>query len=214
MKLSRHILKYLIIYYLPSGLFVVVSWVGFLIPPEVIPGRMALLITLFLVLTNIFNIITTNSPNVEGMTAIAAWMLVCIFFVFGALVGYAYLLWKKKKKTLPKRNRLTNKKEKKMSRKVSSDEQSLIAKVDSTFLVIFPIMFLVFNMIYWPLFLRSSVPDNDKFTPEDTKLTESMKYSPLVSDNHKKPTDVPVQGLPLGLYTLHNRDRERMQGNI
>ena len=46
---------------------------------------MAMLITLFLVLINIFNIVTTNSPNVEGMTAIAAWMLVCIFFVFGAL---------------------------------------------------------------------------------------------------------------------------------
>jgi hypothetical protein len=53
--------------------------------PQVVPGRMAMLITLFLVLINIFNIVTTNSPNVEGMTAIAAWMLVCIFFVFGAL---------------------------------------------------------------------------------------------------------------------------------
>ena len=35
MKLTRHVLKYLYAYYLPSGLFVVVSWVGFLIPPEV-----------------------------------------------------------------------------------------------------------------------------------------------------------------------------------
>ena len=87
MKLKRNMMKYLYIYYLPSGLFVVVSWVGFLIPPEVVPGRMAMLITLFLVLINIFNIVTTNSPNVEGMTAIGAWMLVCIFFVFGALIG-------------------------------------------------------------------------------------------------------------------------------
>ena len=106
MILSRHVLKYLYIYYLPSGLFVVVSWASFLIPPEVVPGRMAMLITLFLVLINIFNIVTSNSPNVEGMTAIAAWMLVCIFFVFGALFGYAYLLWKKKKSCLKrKKNR-------------------------------------------------------------------------------------------------------------
>ena len=103
MILSRHVLKYLYIYYLPSGLFVVVSWASFLIPPEVVPGRMAMLITLFLVLINIFNIVTSNSPNVEGMTAIAAWMLVCIFFVFGALVGYAYLLWKKKKSCLKRK---------------------------------------------------------------------------------------------------------------
>jgi hypothetical protein len=53
---------------------------------------MAMLITLFLVLINIFNIVTTNSPNVEGMTAIAAWMLVCIFFVFGAL-GMRVTIW-------------------------------------------------------------------------------------------------------------------------
>jgi hypothetical protein len=33
----------------------VVSWVSFLIKPEVVPGRMALLVTLFLVLINIFN---------------------------------------------------------------------------------------------------------------------------------------------------------------
>jgi hypothetical protein len=42
------------------------------------------------VLINIFNTITTNSPNAEGMTAVAAWMLVCIFFVCGALFGYAW----------------------------------------------------------------------------------------------------------------------------
>ena len=47
-----------------SGLFVVVSWISFVVPPDVIPGRMALLITLFLVLVNIFNNVTTNSPKV------------------------------------------------------------------------------------------------------------------------------------------------------
>ena len=85
--------RYLYIYYLPSGLFVVVSWVSFLIPPEVVPGRMALLVTLFLVLINIFNTITNISPNTEGMTAIASWMIACMFFVFGALLAYATILY-------------------------------------------------------------------------------------------------------------------------
>ena len=49
-----------------SGLFVVVSWISFVVPPDIIPGRMALLITLFLVLVNIFNNITTNTPKAEG----------------------------------------------------------------------------------------------------------------------------------------------------
>ena len=36
--------------------------------------------------------VTAVSPNVEGMTAISAWMIVCILFVFAALAGYAYLV--------------------------------------------------------------------------------------------------------------------------
>ena len=31
--------------------------------------------------------VTTNTPKAEGLTAIEAWMLSCILFVFGALVG-------------------------------------------------------------------------------------------------------------------------------
>ena len=46
---------------------------------------MALLITLFLVLVNIFNNINSNSPKAEGLTAIEIWMLACILFVFGKL---------------------------------------------------------------------------------------------------------------------------------
>ena len=92
-----------------------VSWISFVVPPEVIPGRMvrldwirfftqvllqALLVTLFLVLVNIFNTVTTNTPKAEGpclllsaqpllagLTAIEAWMLSCILFVFGCLIG-------------------------------------------------------------------------------------------------------------------------------
>ncbi|XP_071746375.1 acetylcholine-gated chloride channel subunit acc-3 isoform X2 [Lepeophtheirus salmonis] len=95
MVLHRYVSHYIITYYLPSGLFVVVSWISFVVPPTVIPGRMALLITLFLVLVNIFNSVTTNTPKAEGLTAIEAWMLACILFVFGALVEYAVILFRK-----------------------------------------------------------------------------------------------------------------------
>ena len=81
--LSRKMSFYIITYYLPSGLFVGISWVryhcqsmklyilycycfSFLINPEVIPGRMTMLVTLFLVLINIHNTIQTNSPKVNN----------------------------------------------------------------------------------------------------------------------------------------------------
>merc|ERR1711982_305792 len=95
MVLTRYVSTYIITYYLPSGLFVIVSWISFLIPMDVIPGRMALLVTLFLVLVNIFNNVTTNTPKAEGLTAIEAWMLACILFVFGALIEYAAILFRK-----------------------------------------------------------------------------------------------------------------------
>ena len=47
---------------------------------------MTLLITIFLVLVNIFNTITTNIPKAEGLTAIETYIIACILFVFGALV--------------------------------------------------------------------------------------------------------------------------------
>ena len=77
---------YIINYYLPSGLVVIVSWIGFLIPMEVVLGRMSLLAILFLILVNIFNTVATNTPKADGLTAIETWMLACILFVLGALV--------------------------------------------------------------------------------------------------------------------------------
>ena len=56
---------------------------------------MALLVTLFLVLVNIFNNVTTNTPKAEGLTAIEIWMLACILFVFAALAEYAAILFHK-----------------------------------------------------------------------------------------------------------------------
>ena len=97
-------------------------------------------------------IVTTNSPNVEGMTAIAAWMITCILFVFLALVAYAWLLWKKKKSCLKrKRARKMSDDEGKARNKMKEDYRS---RLDDIFFVVFPTMFFIFNLIYWPMCLR------------------------------------------------------------
>ena len=67
---------------------------------------MTLLVTIFLVLINIFNTIQTNSPKAEGLTAIEAWVIACIIFVFGALGEYTVILLKiKLKKIAPKKKK-------------------------------------------------------------------------------------------------------------
>merc|ERR1719192_2804093 len=91
-ELDRRRTPVLLQVYLTTGLFVIVSWISFIVPPEVVPGRMALLVTLFLVLVNIFNSVTANSPKAEGLTAVETWVVSCIIHVFGVLAEYALIL--------------------------------------------------------------------------------------------------------------------------
>ena len=62
-RVQRKQMQFVVQVYLPSFMFVVTSWVSFLIKPEVVPGRMALLVTLFLVLINIFNSVRLDEDN-------------------------------------------------------------------------------------------------------------------------------------------------------
>ena len=118
-RLVRKTEKYVYNYFIPSGLLVVVSWVktkkkyrkenheikcfenfyklqiSFVIPPEIVPGRAGLLVTLMLVLVNLFLNITSKSPNTDSLTAISCWMIGCILFVALALMEYAIILFSK-----------------------------------------------------------------------------------------------------------------------
>ncbi|TRY77326.1 hypothetical protein TCAL_06961 [Tigriopus californicus] len=164
--LERHKLKYLSIYFLPSGLFVVVSWVSFLIPPDQVAGRMSMLITLFLVLVNIFGNITSTMPNTEGVTAISGWMIVCIFFVFGALCCYAFLLWKMKPTFYLKKHERT-------PEDIKSKHWQRV-KFDDWCFMIFPIVFVLFNIAYWAICLNT--PPSEEIAirqPFKTVLTEA-----------------------------------------
>ena len=68
-QLTRHRNRYVMYTHMPSALFVCVSWISFVVPVEAIPGRIALLVTLILVLINIFNTSVNNQPTSETITA-------------------------------------------------------------------------------------------------------------------------------------------------
>ena len=53
---------------------------------------MSLLVTLFLVLVNIFNFVSAAAPKAEGLTAVETWVVSCIIHVFGVLAEYAVIL--------------------------------------------------------------------------------------------------------------------------
>ena len=101
-QLVRKQVQYLVQVYLPSGMFVITSWVSFLIKPEIVPGRMALLVTLFLVLINIFNSVRQRAPISSSLNALDLYIVVCIFLIFGALMEYAAILFLLSKRRKPR----------------------------------------------------------------------------------------------------------------
>ena len=98
--------------YLPTALLTVSSFIGFLIPVDVVPGRMALLVTTFLMLVNMSSTERNRGPVVSlaicfkqttvftkpfpfqtrTMTSLDIWMLICMIFVAAAQFEYAMQL--------------------------------------------------------------------------------------------------------------------------
>jgi hypothetical protein len=55
--------KYITLYYVPTVLIVLTSWIFFLLPSTSYPARTALLVTVFLLLINIFSSVVNETPN-------------------------------------------------------------------------------------------------------------------------------------------------------
>ncbi|XP_025411445.1 glycine receptor subunit alpha-1-like isoform X2 [Sipha flava] len=91
--LSRELRSHLLESYLPSTLFVIMSWGSFVVMPEVVPGRMVLLVTTLLSLVTMFDTIRNNSPSALELKCIEVWLISCTLFVFLALVEYFVVLF-------------------------------------------------------------------------------------------------------------------------
>merc|ERR1711953_1281871 len=90
--LSRSLGPFILSVYLPSAMFVMMSWVSFFVPPDIVPARIVLLVTLCLVLINMLNSTTTRIPVSNTVTALEVWLLACMLLVFLSLVEYAVIL--------------------------------------------------------------------------------------------------------------------------
>ncbi|XP_045125098.1 glycine receptor subunit alpha-2-like [Portunus trituberculatus] len=195
--LSRKLSYYLLNIYLPSALVVGVSWLTYLVPPRLVPGRMVLTITSLLTLVSMFNAAKAESPKVSYAKAIDVWMLCCITLNFAVLVEYtvvtrlihlAKVTPRSKVKIQPKVTTSTSQSGQNLRHlSASSSSSSSPASSSSgvgdevstrstgnckteeaagpkwtevwegrleTYTPIFlPIVFLLFNIAYWPYFL-------------------------------------------------------------
>ena len=94
LHLSRNTHKYWGSYFIPLSLFVVISWLSFLINVEQVPGRMGLLITLYLILVNTYSSTMAVSPPVGGFGPMGFFMIGCQGTIFLAMLEYGYLLYR------------------------------------------------------------------------------------------------------------------------
>ena len=63
--LERSSTPFLMNTYLPTGLMTIASFIGFLIPVDTVPGRMALLVTIFLMIVNVRSTEQWRGPSVS-----------------------------------------------------------------------------------------------------------------------------------------------------
>ncbi|XP_049289655.1 glycine receptor subunit alpha-2-like isoform X1 [Anopheles funestus] len=91
--LSREVKSYLLENYLPSTLFVSISWGSFVVVPEIVPGRMVLLVTTLLSLITMFDTVRNNSPDALELKCLEVWLISCTLFVFFALMEYFIVLF-------------------------------------------------------------------------------------------------------------------------
>ena len=91
-KLQRTRIQNFFEVYLTCMLLVIISWISFIIHPEVVPGRMGLLVTILLVLINIFIGIKNKAPISSSLNAFDVYLIICITQVFVACLEYAAVL--------------------------------------------------------------------------------------------------------------------------
>ncbi|TRY73123.1 hypothetical protein TCAL_12527 [Tigriopus californicus] len=91
-ELRRYLGYHITQTYIPSVIYVAVAWLSFVVPSDVVPGRMVLCVTTLLTLTSMFNSVRNITPQASYMKAIDLWVFVCILFVFSSLAEYGLIL--------------------------------------------------------------------------------------------------------------------------
>ena len=74
-------------------MMVTASYLSLFMPPEQIPGRISLTITMMLTVVSMSNGAFENSPQTSYLKAIDVWLLACFTFTFIVLVEFAVVVY-------------------------------------------------------------------------------------------------------------------------
>jgi len=87
--LVRDVGYFIIQFYVPSMLIVILSWVSFWLNVDASPARVSIGLLTVLTTTTQSTFINASLPRVSYVKAIDVWMSMCLVFVFAALLEYA-----------------------------------------------------------------------------------------------------------------------------
>ncbi|XP_078689290.1 glycine receptor subunit alpha-2-like [Branchiostoma floridae x Branchiostoma belcheri] len=156
-RLSYHLLQM----YIPSGAIVVMSWVSFWIDEGSVPARVGLGITTVLTMTS-QSTRTAPMPQVSYARAVDVWLVACELFTCAVLLEFAFVdfMRRQEMKRGARIRALEAVEDGQMDLKEGTEERilpkvSISTKMDYTCRVAFPIAFLIFNLLYWMLYLNS-----------------------------------------------------------
>lgn len=130
LHLTRQIGYHVVQTYIPSSVFVTLGWMSLFISPEAAPARVGMGMTTILTLTAMFSSVRQNVPKVSYISVLDIWMLICMIFVFSCMAEYIVV-----------------------TSLIRGGNKKRAETVESVCKIVFPIVFLVFNMGYWPAIL-------------------------------------------------------------
>ena len=132
-------------------------------PTDAIPGRLTLLLTLFLCMINTLNSAHNNAPRPhEGATALIRWLVMCIVFILLALLEYAFILgcsgFKSMKTESNEKENINEKKNDDVEVQKPPDMnkrfQITSSKLDKISLLILPNFFVFMTILFWTWLYR------------------------------------------------------------
>ncbi|KAF2360402.1 Neurotransmitter-gated ion-channel transmembrane domain [Trinorchestia longiramus] len=155
--------------YIPTILIVFISWVSFWLDPNAAPARITLGVTTLLTLTTLASGVRQALPPVSYVKAIDVWIGVCMIMVFGALLEFTFANWMANKKMIDSRVPevihmprwlagypegapipLPNQPKKEG---YGPTYIYYARALDRLARAMFPVGFVVFNLIYWPYYI-------------------------------------------------------------
>ena len=107
-----------------------------------VPGRMAMIVTLYLISANVYNAV--DAPRSRGFSNIEVWMLGAQFPILLALFEYGFVLYLKKQ---------INKAQNQVQTMTADDQggnlDDRIKQLDSATIIFSFLFFITFALVYW-----------------------------------------------------------------